>query len=158
MLGYDCHLFFSMPYALARSSIPCLFLLFVSFLQARQRSGTLAFTPGLLGHPVRLFREMTRKQMVLSSSQATPLNICPALRPRWCPQYSPYRFQDCCLPLKLQRRLSPPKKLAAILDDFSSVHDYTNFGAQSRGLHPCSPWLRTSVTGLTRRVRYWSVG
>jgi hypothetical protein len=32
-------------------------LQFVSFLQARQRSGTLALTPGLLGHPVRLFRD-----------------------------------------------------------------------------------------------------
>jgi len=29
-LGYDYHLFFSMPYALARSPIPCLFLPFVS--------------------------------------------------------------------------------------------------------------------------------
>jgi hypothetical protein len=56
MLGYDYHLFVSVPYALARSPIPCLFLGFVSFLQARQRSGTLALTPGLLGHPVRLFR------------------------------------------------------------------------------------------------------
>jgi hypothetical protein len=56
MLRYDCHLSFSMPYALARSPIPCLFLLFVSFLQARLRSGTLALTPGLLGLPVRLFR------------------------------------------------------------------------------------------------------
>ena len=61
MLGYDCHLSFSLPYALARSTIPCLFLLFVSFLQARQRSGTLALTPGLLGHPVRLFREVDKE-------------------------------------------------------------------------------------------------
>ena len=30
MLGYDYPLFFSMPYALARSSIPCLFPSFVS--------------------------------------------------------------------------------------------------------------------------------
>jgi len=56
MLGYDCHLFLSMPYALARSPIPCPFLWFVSSPQARQRSGTLALTPGLLGLPVRLFR------------------------------------------------------------------------------------------------------
>jgi hypothetical protein len=56
MLGYDYHLLVSMPCALARSPIPCLFLPFVSFLQARQRSGTLALTPGLLGLPVRLFR------------------------------------------------------------------------------------------------------
>jgi hypothetical protein len=36
----------------------------------------------------------------------------------------------------------------------STVHDYTNFEAQSRGLLSRSPWLRTPVTGLTRRVRY----
>lgn len=56
MLGYDYHLFVSMPSAFARSPIPCWFLPFVSFLQARHRSGTLASTPGLLGLPVRLFR------------------------------------------------------------------------------------------------------
>ena len=56
MLGYDYQLFFSMACALARSSIPCLSPRFVSSLQARQRSGTLALTPGLLGLPVRLFR------------------------------------------------------------------------------------------------------
>ena len=61
MLGYDYHLSFSMPYALARSPIPCLFLRFVSFLQARQRSGTLALTPGLLCHPVRLFRDVYKE-------------------------------------------------------------------------------------------------
>jgi hypothetical protein len=56
MLRYDSRLPFSVSCALARSPIPGLFLLFVSFLQARCRSGTLAPTPGLLGHPVRLFR------------------------------------------------------------------------------------------------------
>ncbi len=41
MLGYDYLMSFLMPYALARSSIPCWVPLFVSFLQARHRSGTL---------------------------------------------------------------------------------------------------------------------
>lgn len=36
--------------------------------------------------------------MVLPSSQTTPMNTCPGLRPRWCPEYSPYRTQDFCLP------------------------------------------------------------
>ena len=84
MLGYDYQLSLSMPYALARPPIPCLVLLFVSFLQARQRSGTLAFTPGLLGLSRYAFSGLsTRKQLVLPSSQATLLNSCPALRPRW---------------------------------------------------------------------------
>jgi len=42
---------------------------------------------------------LTRKQMALPSSQTIPLNACPALGPRWCPAHSPYRAQDCCLPL-----------------------------------------------------------
>jgi hypothetical protein len=33
-------------------------------------------------------------------------------------------------------------------------HDYTDFGAQSRGLRPCSPQLQTPVTGLTCGVHY----
>jgi len=44
------------PLLVARAPIPCLSLLFVSLLQARWRSGTLASTPGLLGHPVHHFR------------------------------------------------------------------------------------------------------
>jgi len=56
MLGYDCHLPFSVPSALAWSPIPCLSPSFVSSLKARWYSGTLAPTPGLLGLPVRLFR------------------------------------------------------------------------------------------------------
>jgi hypothetical protein len=26
------------------------------------------------------------------------MNACPALRPRWCPEHSPCRTRDCCLP------------------------------------------------------------
>jgi hypothetical protein len=61
MLGYDCPLPLSVSCAFARSPIPCLFRKFVSFLQARCRSGTLASTPGLLGHPVHLFREADKE-------------------------------------------------------------------------------------------------
>ncbi len=52
----------------------------------------------------------TRNHLALPSFQATLLNSCPALRPRWCPQRSPCRALDCCLPLKSERRLSPPEK------------------------------------------------
>ena len=31
----------------------------------------------------------SRRQVALPSSRATPLNACPALRPRWCPDDSP---------------------------------------------------------------------
>jgi len=54
-------------------------------------------------------RICTRKHPDLPSSRVTPLSTCPGLRPRWCPVHSPYRVQDCCLPLTSQRRLSPSK-------------------------------------------------
>jgi len=47
---------------------------------------------------------------------------------------------------------------ALAVRSYPSVHNYTHFGAQFRGLHPCSPWLRTPVTGLTRRVHYCPAG
>jgi hypothetical protein len=46
------------------------------------------------------------RQKALPSSRVVPVNTCPALRPRWCPENSPFRLQDCCLPLFRQRRLS----------------------------------------------------
>jgi len=45
--------------------------------------------------------------LALPSSQVTPVDTCPGLRPRWCPDYSPLRSPDCCLPPHQQRRLSP---------------------------------------------------
>jgi len=41
---------------------------------------------------------LARRQMALPSSQATLMRTCPGLRPRWCPEHSPMRTQDCCLP------------------------------------------------------------
>ena len=63
------------------------------------------------------------------------------------------------LPSVSMRTSAFPSKLTVILcENISPLHDYTNFEAQSRGLYSCLPWLRTSVTGLTRRVRYQPVG
>ena len=82
------------------------------------------------------------------------LNSCPALRPRWCPAHSPLTYPGL-LPSATMTTSAFPSILTVILcESISPVHDYTNFEAQSRGLHSRSPWLRTSVTGLTRRVRY----
>jgi hypothetical protein len=43
----------------------------------------------------------------LSHVPELPLWRRPALRPRWCPERSPSRLQDCCLPATGNRRLSP---------------------------------------------------
>jgi len=39
-----------------------------------------------------------RRQLALTSSQATPMDTCPGLRPRWRPEHTPYRIHICCLP------------------------------------------------------------
>ena len=92
---------------------------------------------------------VTRKQVALPSSRATPVHACPALRPRWCPSYSPKRTQDCCLPATGNRRLSPHYRL----ESYPRVHNVTHFGAPSHGLHPRSLQLRTPLAGCARGVR-----
>jgi len=49
---------------------------------------------------------LARRQTALSSSRVTPLDACPALRPRWCPEHWAWRLRDCCLPGTAKRRLS----------------------------------------------------
>jgi hypothetical protein len=63
------------------------------------------------GQPVPHSGPLTRRQMALPRSRVPPLKTCPALRPRWCPRYSPKRIQDCCLPALANRRLSSPYHL-----------------------------------------------
>ena len=59
-------------------------------------------TPGCwLRRSPLLRRLFPRRREALPSSRITPLNTCPALRPRWCPARSPWRGQDCCLPTAL---------------------------------------------------------
>lgn len=90
------------------------------------------------------------RQMALPSSRVVPLNVCPALRPRWCPASSPFRFQDCCLPFRQQRRLSP------VLFWLSLVHHHILFrGSITRPaflFHPVPYfhcWFCTWVSLLT---------
>jgi hypothetical protein len=106
------------------------------------------------GHPVPQSGNIARRQVALPSSRATPIETCPALRPRWCPGRSPCRVQDCCLPATGNRRLSPPYRL----EGYPTVHDYTLFGAPSRGLPPRSLQLRTPIAGLARGVHYRLAG
>ena len=92
------------------------------------RARGLVEAPGharAFGHPVPHSGYKTRRQVALPSSRVPLLKTCPALRPRWCPAYSPYRTQDCCLPALANRRLSPRTP-----EGYPPVHDYTHFGAQ----------------------------
>ena len=83
--------------------------------------------------------------MALPSSRATPLQTCPALRPRWCPERSPVTRPGRLACRRLEPvGFPPPRGLEGYPDD----HDDTHFGALSRGLHPRYARLRTSLTGL----------
>jgi hypothetical protein len=91
--------------------------------------------------------------MALPGSQITPLDYMPR---------SPTPVVTASLALsRLGLLLSTRLTVSAFTSLFrrlSFVHDYTNFGAQSRGLLSRLPWLRTSVTGFARKVCYQPVG
>ena len=123
---------------------------FVS-LSARQQAGDRPLAPGPLVYRFAvLLRLLSHEEMaVLSSSQATPMRTCPALRLRWCPLGLPYRLQDARLPARKNRRLSPAP-CRVILSD----HNNALFGALQRGLHARYTWLRTHPYGTCTQVRY----
>jgi len=99
-----------------------------------------------LGAPGPQAGMLTRRQVALPRSPVTPLHACPALRPRWCPQHSPLRAQDCCLPAPENRRRSPRYDL----EGEPAVHDSTPGGAPSHGLRPRYTRLRTPPCGDAR--------
>jgi len=123
--------------------------------KARVKGGRFLSTPGVFptlgGTPAPDLSP--RRPLALPSSRVTPVEACPALRPRWCPVYSPYRIQDCCLPVTAHRRLLPRSRWG-----YPTDHDSTYFGALSRGLLPRSLQLRTPITGCARGVRSWPAG
>ena len=85
--------------------IPCLLLCFRSLGRLERPFSSGRTTPHwLTGALDRI--SCTRKHLDLPSSQATPVTTCPGLRPRWCPDHSPQRDQNCYLPLSVERRLS----------------------------------------------------
>ena len=116
---------------------------FVS-LSAHEQAGDSPLAPGPLVYRFAvLLRLLSHEEMaVLSSSQATLVRTCPALRLRWCPLGLPYRLQDARLPARQNRRLSPAT-CRVILSD----HNDALFGALQRGLHARYTPLRDMHAG-----------
>ena len=91
--------------------VPWVDALFFVFLPARAGVGSSTDradprAPGCwLCRSPAIRRLFPRRREALPSSRITPLNTCPALRPRWCPSRLPWRGQDCCLPVGADRRL-----------------------------------------------------
>jgi hypothetical protein len=101
------------------------------------RLGSEVFSPG---SPIRPF---PRSVVALPRSPVTPLMACPALRPRWCP----VGFALAHPGLRPSGAGKPSAFPAIPQRDLLADHDDTSVGARSRGLSPCSPSLRTSMTG-----------
>lgn len=116
----------------------------ISFLRSRREltaSGRRAWSlftpgplPGLVGGRV----------LGLPSSRVAPVETCPALGPRWCPDW--------------HRRL--PVGMLPSAQGSTSAHPrlQPDFGAQYRGLSPRSSWLRTADCSAARRTRYRPAG
>jgi hypothetical protein len=98
---------------------------------------------------------VTRRQVALPSSRVTPVKTCPALRPRWCPEHSPSRLQDCCLPAGKNRRLSPLYSLGGIS---LCPQRYSFRGSITRPVFSRALQLRTPIAGCARGVRFWPAG
>jgi hypothetical protein len=91
---------------------------------------------------------LPRRREALPSSRVTPLNTCPALRPRWCPTRLPWREQDCSLPAHAHRRLwvrLPGLVLRSTTIPFSRLNNAACVLA--------SPLLRTAPFGSRPSVR-----
>jgi len=139
------------PSLVARPPIPCLSPSFVSFLQARWHSGTLAPTPGLLGLPVRHFRLAHKETNGSPKFPGYPLELMPCSR---TPVVNPILAltHEALLPsVHSTTSAFPPNTLTV-------SHNETHFEALSHGLFSRSPWLRTPVTGFARKVRFCPVG
>ena len=106
MRRYDCHLPLSGSSLVARSPIPCVLPSVCGLPEGLVTWSKRPDHARAFGHPVPHSRSLTRRQVALPSSRATPVNTYSALRPRWCLAYSPSRTQDCCLPATARRRLS----------------------------------------------------
>jgi len=106
------------------------------------------------GHPVPHSGSLTRRHAALPSSRVTPVEACPALRPRGCPECSPLRLQDCGLPATGNRRRFPPYGR----EDSPAVHNCYPFRGSitwpASSLHPAPhPSLQRRT-----RVRYCPAG
>jgi len=93
--------------------------------------------------------------VALPSSRVAPVNACPDLRPRWCPGPMAMAVPGLlpCAHCKASAFTSPLTG-----GGYPSDHNYTYFGAQWRGLHPCSIRLRTNHYWNARGFRYWPAG
>jgi len=98
--------------------------------------------------------------VALPSSRATPVEACPALRPRWCPG----RIAFTRLGLLPSAPLHGVGFPSGFNQGYPADHPYTHFGAPSRGLYLRYPRLHTSLHkdargfATARLDRLWAGG
>jgi hypothetical protein len=103
-------------------------------------------TPGCLLRRSPSFRRLLPKRReALPSSPITLLPTCPALRPRWCPARSPWRAQDCCLPVRI------PSAFGSVVRTYPTVHEFSELNDAACVL--ALPLLRTVLLSTRPSVR-----
>ncbi len=137
----------------ARFPIPCLLPSCVVSLTGSWPGGSSRSRQGLWSPGPPIPGLWSRRPMALPRSRVPLLKTCPALRPRWCPRYSPKRIQDCCLPVRAHRRLTTTLPIAGLnhaaylLATPGSVRPLTGRHAGSL----LTGWLDVSQMGLEPR-------
>ena len=158
MLSYDYHLPFLGRFAVHyRSPIPlpasialCPSSLFPFWFILRLEAPEDAEA---LVQPVPfLFWRLGGRQMAIPSSRVIPLNTCPDLGSRWYPGDSPFRLQDCCLPL------SECVGFPSSYSGYPSSTFMQNFEILCHGLCPCSTQFHTPITGFACEFCYRPAG
>jgi len=137
---------------LCLSLILCLFS--DSTLEAQTSSKCREFCLSWPDFLLPLFIYPQGLRMALSSSRITPLNTCPALRPRWRLWHLPYRAKTCCLPHRWTASAFTPVYLELI--QCPQLKPISGLNHTACILTPVR--LRTPVTGFALGLRYWSVG
>src|SRR5262249_29398335 len=138
------------PSLVARSPIPCVLLSFVVSPQGSWAGRSAQPPPGPLVTRSPSPGCASRSQRALPSSRVSPMDTCPALRPRWCPGHSPKRTQDCCLPATEHRRLTTTLSISG-LHHAAYVLATPSFVRPLTGRHVGSlltRWLNLSQVGL----------
>ncbi len=91
-----------------------------------------------------------RKHLDLPSPQATPMDACPGLRPRWCPRHIAIAHQG----LLPSAGCIASAFLSRYIGRLSSRPRLNQFRGSIHSLHPRSIQLRTPITGLARGLHY----
>ena len=128
----------------------------------RRGAGHSTSTPGFrLALDLLIPSSYTRKHLDLPSPQATPMNACPGLRPRWCPGHIANSVPRTAAFRRMHSVGFPPliHREIILLTTTKSISGLNTQPAPS--IHPASYshcWVCTWTSLLIRRLHFDQVG